>query len=38
MKSVESTHIGLPTNVKGYSYHINVFNDGSEYDGIIYSN
>ena len=35
MESVESTHIGLPTNVKGYSYHINVFNDGSPYEGLI---
>ena len=37
MESVECTHIGLPTNVKGYSYHINVFNDGSEYYRIVYS-
>ncbi|TXG36724.1 hypothetical protein [Seonamhaeicola maritimus] len=37
MESVECTHLGLPLKVKGYSYHINLFNDGSEYYGIVYS-
>lgn len=34
MKSVESCHIGLPLWVKGYSYHINLFNDNSDYNGL----
>jgi len=35
MESVESTHFGLPLNVKGHRYHVNLFNDGSDYDGLI---
>jgi hypothetical protein len=35
MESVEGNHWGLPSEVEGYKYHINLFNDGSDYDGLI---
>lgn len=35
MESVESTHFGLPLVVNGHRYHINIFNDGGDYDGLI---
>lgn len=38
MESVESTHIGLPLGVEGYRYHINIFNDGSDYGGLVLEN
>jgi len=35
MESVEGTHIGLPLVVKGHKYHINIFNDGGDYEGLV---
>src|SRR5690606_16385088 len=33
LEDIENNHITLPTKVKGYKYHVEIFNDGSNYNG-----
>lgn len=38
LEDVETNNIVLPTMVKGYKYHIESFNDGTPYDGLVTDN
>ena len=35
LEAVEGNHMGLPSIVEGYKYHFNLFNNGSDYEGLV---